>query len=64
MYMAKKKDSVSLYHEFSSEFPKYKETELQVYIGNKVGKDISKDMYSMVRSISNRIVHSVITKEN
>ena len=63
MYMTKEKKNVSLYRDFSPTFPKHQDVEMEVYIGNKVGQDISKDMQSMVRSISAMVVHGFSTKE-
>lgn len=63
MYMAKEKKSVSLYQDFSPKFPNHQDTEMEIYIGHKVGQDISNDMKSMVRCISAMVVRSFSTKE-
>lgn len=63
MYMTKEKKNVSLYRDFSPIFPKHKDIEMEIYIGNKVGQDISKDMRSMVKNISTMVVRNFSTKE-
>ena len=63
MYMTTEKKNMSLYRDFSPKFPKHQDTEMEIYIGHKVGRDISNDMKSMVRCISAMVVHGFSTKE-
>lgn len=63
MYMTKEKKNVSLYQDFTPQFPKHRDVEMEIYIGHKVGQGISKDMKSMVGCISSMILHGFTTKE-
>lgn len=62
MYTTKEKKNVSLYQGYSPRFPMHQKTEIEVYIAHSVGKSISKDMNSVVRCISNMVIHGLTTK--
>ena len=57
MYMMKDHAGTELYRSFIPKYTKYTNTEIEVHVSHSISKDMTKQMQSTVRSMSQMITH-------
>ncbi len=64
MYLMKEKNSKTLYKGYTPKFSRHQDVEVQAYVANVVGHDISRRMKTTVQCMSTMIVHGFTRGNN
>ncbi len=60
MYSLTEKSKTSLYKDFKPRFtPKYRYTEMEVYIANNISKDITKKMNYTIKGMTDMVIQGL-----